>query len=124
MRNDNWVCKYCGNCCITYLKGHGAILTKREVKEELYEMQDRPLEAPPVMNAMYSDKKVIKTKPIYFEEFETMIEVCFYLDENTRKCTIHDKRPHICQTFNCKGEQCNHLWIKYFGVPYLGEKDD
>lgn len=122
MQND-WVCRNCGNCCICYVDGAGAMLTKREVASGKYRMANRPKHVPPPPSTYFSDK-VVETKKIYFDEFEIEVEVCYYLDQNTRKCTIYNERPVMCQTFNCKGTRCSDMWLKYFGVPFLSGDDD
>lgn len=122
IRKENWKCINCGRCCVVYTQGAGAVLTKREIKAKKYDMMDRPGNFPKIPNPIWGDM-IVKTETVRLTEYGIDAEVCTYLDPNTMKCTIYDKRPNICQTFNCKGDQCTEYWNELIGSSENEDED-
>ena len=80
-------CIKCGMCCVAYKL---IPLISKEVASGIYEVTKT--EHP---------SSVIKTKSVYFKEWDATLDVCIYFDENTRECIIYDHRPKVCKKHFC-----------------------
>lgn len=88
-------CEKCGVCCIVCSHIQ---LAKWEVDAYLYEMRLSTLDGE--LNGW--SPWVLKRKPQFVPELNAVEMTCIYFDGASRSCTIYEKRPVVCQMFNCR----------------------
>jgi len=100
-------CNGCGKCCshiyVKHLKG--VIQTEEEFKKLQY------------LHSFYANLEILDKDEI------GLIFECNFLDKETKKCTIHKKRPGICRRYpqeeifmmgGSLSENCGYKLIPYY----------
>ena len=98
-------CTDCGFCCLA-CSCYG--LTQDEILSGIYKTMNQIAE--------FTDKDFklgwsyfsLRQKLMFIPEFEKYLYVCVYYDPIKKQCTIYERRPWACQSFDC----ADHLSFK------------
>ena len=100
-------CEDCGFCCIA-CSCYG--LTQDEIVSGIYKTMNQTVK--------YTDKDFksgwsyfsLRQKLMFIPEFSKYLYVCGYYNPTKRNCTIYEKRPWACRSFNCDDHPSFKRW--------------
>lgn len=100
-------CKDCGICCIV-CSCYG--LTQDEILSGIYKTMRRMHENSDANFKLGWSDYSLRQKLMYIPEFKKSIYVCIYYDPVKRQCTIYEKRPWACRSFDCDNHPSFKNW--------------